>query len=185
MVKLVVPLKGDSVQDGEASAEARELFSLLYRELRDLAHSRLKRHEPITLLDTTSLVHETYLRVAKAGKLDIADRSKFLAYSAHVMRSIVVDFVRQRRAERRGGDQARESLDTDQPGPARAEDEIIRVNDALEDLAKIDDRLVKVVEMRYFAGFADEEIAVALGVTERTVRRDWQKARLLLSLSLQ
>lgn len=168
------------------NGEAQELFSVLYRELRELAHSRLRRSEPITLLDTTSLVHETYLRVVKAGRLSIEDQSKFLAYSAHVMRSIVVDFVRQRRAERRGGAQDREPLDTDQPGADRSpEDEVIRVNDALEELAKVDERLVKVVEMRYFTGLADAEIAAALGVNERTVRRDWHKARLLLSLTLQ
>jgi RNA polymerase sigma factor (TIGR02999 family) len=102
------------------------------------------------------------------------------------MRSIVVDFVRQRLAERRGGDQGRVTLDTDfaarVPSP---EDEIIRVNDALDELAKLDPRLASVVEMRYFAGLSDEDIAAALGLNERTVRRDWKKARLLLSLSLQ
>jgi RNA polymerase sigma factor (TIGR02999 family) len=163
-----------------------ELFSLLYQELRQLAHSRLRKNEPITLLDTTSLVHETYLRVVNAGRLGIADRSQFLAYSAHVMRSIVVDFVRQRRAERRGGGQQHETLDTAAADSVRSpEDEIIRVSDALDDLAKVDERLVKVVEMRYFTGLSEEDIALALGVNERTVRRDWQKARLLLSLSLQ
>jgi RNA polymerase sigma factor (TIGR02999 family) len=168
------------------SSDAEELFTLLYQELRQIAHARLRKNEPITLLDTTSLVHETYLRVVKAGRLAISDRSQFLVYSAHVMRSIVVDFVRQRRAERRGGDQAHERLETEQGGAAQpGEDEIMRVNDALDDLAKVDARLVKVVEMRYFAGLMDEEIAQALGVNERTVRRDWQKARMLLSLALQ
>jgi RNA polymerase sigma factor (TIGR02999 family) len=174
------------VDEKDISRDEQELFSLLYQELRQLAHSRLRKNEPITLLDTTSLVHETYLRVVKAGRLAISDRSQFLAYSAHVMRSIVVDFVRQRRAERRGGDQGHETLDTEPVDSVRSpEDEIIRVNDALDDLAKVDERLVKVVEMRYFTGLADEEIAAALGVNERTIRRDWQKARLLLSLALQ
>jgi RNA polymerase sigma factor (TIGR02999 family) len=174
------------VDERTTNEEAPELFSLLYQELRELAHSRLRRNEPITLLDTTALVHETYLRVVRAGRLSLADQSKFLAYSAHVMRSIVVDFVRQRRAERRGGGQEREPLDTELPSPdRRSEDEIIRVNDALEELAKVDERLVKVVEMRYFTGLEDAEIAAALGVNERTVRRDWHKARLLLSVTLQ
>jgi RNA polymerase sigma factor (TIGR02999 family) len=171
-----------------ASADSernQELFSLLYRELRQLAHSRLRRNEPITLLDTTSLVHETFLRVAKAGRLEISDRSQFLAYSARVMRSIVVDFVRQRCAERRGGEQERVALESESAESIRSpEDEILRVNEALDELAKVDQRLVQVVEMRYFAGLTDDEIAAVLGVNVRTVRRDWQKARLLLSLTL-
>jgi len=174
------------VEEIAGNGSSEELFSLLYQELRHLAHSRLRKNEPITLLDTTSLVHETYLRIVRAGRMDIAERPKFLAYSAHVMRSIVVDFVRQHRAECRGGDQERVALDTDPAGPVYSpEDEILRVSEALDQLAKSDERLVKVVEMRYFTGLADEEIAEALGVNERTVRRDWQKARLLLSLALQ
>ena len=170
----------------DGSIEPPELFSLLYRELHQLAHARLRKSEPITLLDTTSLVHETFLRVVGAGRLGISERSQFLAYSAHVMRSIVVDFVRKRRAERRGGDQERIALDPETADSLDSgEDEIIRVSEALDDLAKVDERLVKVVEMRYFTGLADEEIALALSVNERTVRRDWQKARILLSLALQ
>jgi RNA polymerase sigma factor (TIGR02999 family) len=164
----------------------QELFSSLYRELRQLAHSRLRKNQPVTLLDTTSLVHETYLRVVGAGRLNLADRSQFLAYAAHVMRSIVVDFVRQRRAERRGGDQQHLTLDDSAAeAPRSPEEEILRVSEALDELAKVDQRLVKVVEMRYFAGLTDDDIAAALGVNGRTVRRDWQKARLLLSLALQ
>jgi RNA polymerase sigma factor (TIGR02999 family) len=172
--------------DGADKQAAPELFSLLYQELRQLAHARLRKNEPITLLDTTGLVHETYLRVLRAGRLEISDRAQFLAYSAHVMRSIVVDFVRQWRAGRRGGGQHHETLDTAAVDAALSgEDEIIRVNEALDDLAKVDERLVKVVEMRYFGGLSEEDIAVALGVNERTVRRDWQKARMLLSLALR
>jgi RNA polymerase sigma factor (TIGR02999 family) len=172
---------------GEASdaGSTQELFSLLYQELRHLAHSRLRKNEPVTLLDTTSLVHETYLRVVKAGRLDLSDRPRFLAYAAHVMRSIVVDFVRERHAARRGGDQQHLTLDTGAAESVRSpEDEIIRVSDALDELAKVDERLVKVVEMRYFAGLTDEDIALALSVNERTVRRDWQKAKMFLSLAL-
>jgi RNA polymerase sigma factor (TIGR02999 family) len=173
---------------GEPSDEGstEELFSRLYQELRHLAHSRLRKNEPVTLLDTTSLVHETYLRVVKAGRLDLSGRPQFLAYAAHVMRSIVVDFVRERHAERRGGDQPHLTLDTGAAESVRSpENEIIRVSDALDELAKLDERLVKVVEMRYFAGLTDEDIALALCVNERTVRRDWQKARMFLSLALQ
>jgi RNA polymerase sigma factor (TIGR02999 family) len=162
-----------------------ELFSLLYNDLRRLAHARLKRNEPLTLLDTTSLVHETFLRVLKSRGVELSERPRFLAYAAQVMRSIIVDFIRQRHAERRGGDDPRVPLDSSAGSFRPAEDEVLRVSEALDDLARIDRRLVTVVEMRYFGGFTEEDIALALGVNQRTVRRSWQKARLLLSLALQ
>ena len=167
------------------SEGTRELFTLLYQDLRRLAHARLQRNEPITLLDTTSLVHETYLRVLKSGRIEASERPRFLAYAAQVMRSVIVDFVRQRHAERRGGDDPPVSLDAAAEAVASAEDEVLRVSEALDELTKVDERLVRIVEMRYFGGFTEEDIALALGVNERTVRRDWQKARLLLSLALQ
>jgi RNA polymerase sigma factor (TIGR02999 family) len=171
-------------QDGESEA-TQELFSLLYNDLRRLAHARLQRNEPITLLDTTSLVHETFLRVLKSGRVEVSERPRFMAYAAQVMRSIIVDFVRQRHAERRGGNDPRVPLDAAAESVPSAEDEILRVSEALDELARVDERLVKIVEMRYYGGFTEEDIALALGVNERTVRRDWQKARLLLSLALQ
>ena len=170
---------------GDGGSEAtQELFVLLYQDLRRLAHTRLQRNEPITLLDTTSLVHETYLRVLKSGRVEVSERPRFLAYAAQVMRSVIVDFVRQRHAERRGGDDPPVSLDA-ADSVASAENEVLRVSEALDELMKVDERLVRIVEMRYFGGFTEEDIALALGVNERTVRRDWQKARMLLSLALQ
>ncbi len=169
---------------GDSKAEA-QLFALLYRELKHLAHSRLKRSQPCTLLETTALVHETYLRLHRAGYVRIADRTHFLAYAASAMRSIVVDFVRG--AGRRDAREAA-SLPDALPDPSSlggGEREIIRVNEALDELAGVSDRLVKVVEMRYFAGMKESEIAEALAVTERTVRRDWEKARMILAASLQ
>ena len=162
-----------------------QLFSALYEELRRLAHARLQRSEPLTLLDTTSLVHETYLRVLKAGPVDISERPRFMAYAARVMRSIIVDFIRQRHAERRGGDDPRVSLDTAAGSIPTDAQEVLRVSEALDELAQVDERLAKIVEMRYFAGFTEQDIAAALGINVRTVRRDWQKARLLLSIVLQ
>ena len=170
--------------DDAGSEATQELFSLLYNDLRRLAHARLQRNEPLTLLDTTSLVHETFLRVLKSGRVEVSERPRFLAYAAQVMRSVIVDFVRQRHAERRGGDDPRVPLDFAAESVASAEDEVLRVSEALDELAKVDQRLVKIVEMRYFGGFTEEDIAIALGINQRTVRRDWQKARLLLSLAL-
>jgi len=172
-------------KEAAASEATQELFSLLYHDLRRLAHARLQRNEPITLLDTTSLVHETFLRVLKSGKIALSERSRFMSYAAQTMRSVIVDFVRQRHAGRRGCDDPHVPLDSAAESAASAEDEVLRVSEALDELAKVDERLVKIVEMRYFGGFTEEDIALALGVNERTVRRDWQKARILLSLALQ
>ncbi len=158
------------------------LFELLYDDLRRLAHSRLAASGHQTLLNTGALVHEAYLRFQQAGRIVVNDREHFLAYAASTLRSVVVDFVRKRNAERRGGDLTRVTLNTSIADPLGAsDDEILAVHEALDQLAKVDARLVQVVEMRYFAGLDESEIAAALDVTDRTVRRDWEKARLLLA----
>jgi RNA polymerase sigma factor (TIGR02999 family) len=164
----------------------RDWVPELYAELRALARSRLASGAKHTLLDTTGLVHESFLRLRQAGRLQLEDTDHFLAYAATTMRSVIVDFLRRRAAERRGGDLARVTLDTsagDELG--RSDAEILDVHSALEKLAEIDERLVRVVEMRYFVGLTDVEIAKALDVTDRTVRRDWDRARLLLAEMLQ
>lgn len=162
------------------------VFEALYPELRRIAHSRLSRHVRGTLMDTTVLVHECYLKFVQAQRLSIADRTHFLAYAATAMRSIVVDAARAARSQRQGGDVVHETLDTAHADSLRqGEDEILDVDAALQQLARLDGRLVKVVEMRYFVGLNDGEIAAALGVTDRTVRRDWEKARLLLAQALR
>ena len=163
-----------------------EIFTLTYRELRQMAHQRLHRSNRVTSLDTTALVHECYLRLVRLGQLQTRDRSHFLGYAARVMRSIVVDFVRQRLAKRRGGDELRVTLGTDiRDSSAVSEEQIMQVDEALQELAVLDPRLVQVVEMRYFAGFTVEQIAESRSVTTRTIRRDWEKARLLLYTALQ
>src|ERR1700680_3431136 len=114
------------------NTEIDQLFSALYPDLRQLARRRLQRSQRITLLDTTSLVHESYLRFLKAGSIEIGDRTRFLSYAAQVMRSVIVDFVRRRRAIRRGGDEAKVTYDPAVVESVRdSEEEIIRVNDAL------------------------------------------------------
>ena len=162
------------------------LFELLYPELRRIAHGRLAHNVRDTLMDTTVLVHECYLKFSQAERLTPADRVHFLSYAATVMRSIVVDAARAGLAQRRGGDAEHVTLSTDIAEAAPApEQEILDVHTALQEIAKLDPRLVRVVEMRYFGGMKDEDIAQALGLTDRTVRRDWEKARLLLSKALR
>ena len=173
------------VNTGDIEARDR-LYALLYGELRLLARSLLRRNETITLLDTTVLVHESYLRFLAARQLVFSDRGRFFAFAASVMRSIVVDEIRKRRAEMRGGGVEKLELDDDVAASIPQDDEqVLRVHEALDELRGLDRRLAQVVEMRYFAGLTEKDIAEALGVTERTVRRDWDKARTLLFAALR
>jgi len=167
-------------------ADVDRLFDATYRELRHLARARLRSGGRDTLLDTTALVHETYLRLAKSNEVLFPDRPRFLVYAGRVMRSIIVDYLRRRQAERRGGDAAHVTLTTQVAGGvAVGEEEILRVHEALEELEQVDARMAKVVELRYFGGLTELEIAEALGVTDRTVRRDWEQARLFLADALK
>jgi RNA polymerase sigma factor (TIGR02999 family) len=163
-----------------------ELVSLMYPDLRRMARNRLAQNDTITLLDTTSMVHEVYLRLSGTGRIDAQSRPQFIVYAAQVLRSVLVDFARKRRAERRGGGHANVTLSDElAAGLGGTDEDIERVNDALDELAETDPRLKHVVEMKYFGGFNDQEIAEALDVTDRTVRRDWERARMLLSVALK
>jgi RNA polymerase sigma factor (TIGR02999 family) len=145
-----------------------------------LARARLRRSGPQTLLDTTGLVNDAYLRVADAGSLREASPGQFLAYAARTMRSVVIDLARERKTLRRGGNQVHLTLNTDVIEGTAAPYDALEVDRALQQLATLEPRLTQVVEMRYFGGFTEAEIGAALGLTERTVRRDWEKARVLL-----
>lgn len=161
------------------------IFEKLYPDLLRIARARLAGHERSAELQTTALVHECYLKLLQASRLTPQDRAHFLGYAAHVMRSVMVDTVRANGRLRRGGDAVHVTLVTAAEGVSMPEDEILDIDGALHELAKLDPRLVRVVEMRYFAGMTDLEIAATLGITDRTVRRDWEKARLLLAAALK
>jgi RNA polymerase sigma factor (TIGR02999 family) len=172
-------------RDGEDGA-VDAVFAALYPELRRLAHARLSQGGRHTLLDTTVLINECYLKLVDGGRLALNDRGHFLAYAAHAMRSIIIDYARYRQRERRGGGAEHDTLNTElSDGLPTGDDQILAVHDALLDLAGREPRLAKVVEMRYFGGLTEAEIAQALDLTERTVRRDWEKARLLLADALR
>lgn len=160
-------------------------FAAAYDDLRRLARARLSAGGRDAILDTTALVHDSFVRLADQGAACPADRVHFLRYASHVMRSVIVDSVRRRLAGRRGGGAEHLPLTT-RLGDAseRGEEEVLRVHEALDELARLERRLAQVVEMRYFAGMTEAEIAAVLGVTDRTVRRDWEKARLLLARAL-
>lgn len=172
------------VNAGEQGAR-EALFESAYGELRKLARSRLHDGGRNTYLDTTAVVHETYLRYIRGGELRSEDRRAFFAYAGQVMRSVIVDAVRERQAQRRGGDLDRLTLDTQVADELPADEgRILDIDDALKVLERVEPRLARVVEMRYFGGYSEAEIADALEVTDRTVRRDWDKARLLLKAML-
>ncbi len=183
MADLTTLLAAARSGDEQAAGQA---FSLLYDDLRRLARSRLRQHQTRTLLDTTSLVHESYLKLVGQHALPVEDRRHFFAYAAQVMRSVIVDFARARLAERRGGDAEHVVLDTALgDGVVAPEADALRVHEALQVLEQADPRLAQVVELRYFGGLTEAEIAQALDVSERTVRRDWEKARLLLIAAME
>lgn len=169
------------LQSGDAEAR-NALFAAAYPELHRLARSRLRDGGRHTLLDTTCLVHEAYLRFVSAGELRAEDRRAFFAYASQVMRSVIVNSVRERIAEKRGGNARPVTLST-QLAASVAEDEetILKVHEAMQVLEQADPRLGQVAQMRYFGGYSEQEIAETLDVTERNVRRDWEKARLMLA----
>ena len=160
------------------------LWSTAYEDLKRLARARLRRSGRHTLLDTTALVNESYMRLAGNARLQLEHRGQFFAYSARVMHSVIVDLVREAQAERRGGDPLRITLNTAICEATAAEDDPLQIDEALTLLAQVEPRLAQVVEMRYFGGWTEVEVAEALGLTERTVRRDWQRARAVLRTML-
>lgn len=161
-------------------AALNALFRATYDELKHVAHHRLRQGRPVAGLNTTSLVHESYLRFVGAARLDISDRPHFIAYASKVMRSVVVDIVRRESADRRGGDQTLVTLGSCIKDVLARDEDVLRLDEALDELAAVDAALVQLVELRFFAGLSVEEAAECLGVSPRTAFRMWEKARLVL-----
>jgi RNA polymerase sigma factor (TIGR02999 family) len=168
----------------ERRVRVERLVADNYDELRRIAHARLFRSGKMTLLQTTDLVNETYLRVCKAATFDPQDRFQFLAYAARAVRSIIVDYVRARDAQRHGGDAILVTFATGVAGEPEVETDILAIDGALAQLRALDEHLATIVELRFFAGISEDEIAQSLGVSERTVRRHWEKARRVLATIL-
>lgn len=172
-------------QGDDAQALARA-YTLLYDDLAAMARARLRRGERVTMADTGALVHESWIRLQQAGRVIFEDRGHFMAHAARVMRSVITDIARRSQAERRGGEHVFVTLDTAIGESVAAGDpDVLRVAEAIDELAALDPRLAQVVEMRWFAGLSEADIGAALGLTERTVRRDWQKARAFLAVALR
>jgi len=162
-----------------------QLVELQYLELRRIAAARMQVERNAHTLTPTALVHEAYLRLAGATELQFQDRAHLLAVGAQAMRRVLVDHARTRAAVRRGGGKETFSLADIEVAAPQADDKLLELDEALSQLAKLSPRACSVVEMRYFAGLNEDEIAAALGVTRRTVDRDWKTARAWLNAQLR
>jgi RNA polymerase sigma factor (TIGR02999 family) len=174
-----------ALRAGDRSALDR-LYPLVYAELRERAHGQLARFRPGDTLSTTALVHEAYLKLAGSVRQSYQDRVHFFAVASKAMRQILLDYARRAVAAKRGGSEGRPaSLDPAlAPDPGRPE-ELLALDEALDRLAALDERLARIVELRFFGGLSVEETAEAVGASPRTVKRDWRKARAFLFDALQ
>jgi RNA polymerase sigma factor (TIGR02999 family) len=170
--------------DGDPDALTRVL-PIVYETLLGMARRTLRRHGDIATIDTSGLVHEAYLKLVDESRLAWENRSHFLAVYSLAMRNVLVDLARRRSAQKRGGDRQRVTLDESVIRIDEQADQILAVHEALEALAERSVRLARTVECRYFAGLTEEETARALDVSDRTVRRDWLKAKAFLYDRLQ
>jgi RNA polymerase sigma factor (TIGR02999 family) len=170
---------------GGDAAALDQLFPLVYDELRRIAHRQLGRERPDHTFSTTALVHEAYLRLVDQGRAQWADRAQFFAIAARVMRRVLVDYARQHLAGKRVGRRERVTLDDQELSVDGRADLLVAVDEALDQLAVLDERASQVVECRFFGGLTEEETAGALGVNPRTVRRDWVKAKVWLAEALR
>lgn len=168
-----------SAEGGDPSAPGA-LFAALYSELHRLAQKQLARNAPDMTLGTTTLLHEAYLDIAGREGTIFPDRGRFMAYSARVMRALIIDHVRNRKARKRGGQFEITSLPAEIAPPSADGENLARIGEAVDALARVDPLLAQVVDLKFFCGFSFAEIAAMRGLSERTVQRHWEKARLYL-----
>lgn len=161
-----------------------EMYRRVYQELKRMASHHLRAGDRSSTLSTTELVHESYLKL-HASKTDWKGRAHFFGAASRAMRQVLVDFARQRGATKRGGEATRVSLGENDVALQMEMDEILALDEALHRLTAVDERLREIVELRFFGGFSEREIAELLGVTQRTVERHWLKARLFLLRELE
>jgi len=167
----------------ESPSGGAALFTALYWELHRLAQRRLSRAGAVTL-GTTTLLHEAYLHIADQPGASFPDRGRFMGYAARVMRRLIIDYVRSRKAQKRGGQFELAPLGEEVVAPGVDSRELERIGDALDALAAMDAELARVVDLKFFGGFSFAEIAAMRGLSERTVQRHWNKARIYLYVAL-
>jgi RNA polymerase sigma factor (TIGR02999 family) len=172
-----------AAENGDRNAQQR-LFVALYSELHGLAKRQLARQGSAVTLSATTLLHQAYLEIAEKDGTSFPDRARFMAYAARVMRGLIIDYCRSRQAQKRGGQFEITSLtsDTDRVTNDR---ELTQVSDALDELAQTEPALAEIVDLKFFCGFTFAEIAAMKGTAERTVQRQWEKARIYLHQSIR
>ncbi len=173
-----LPLLFQAAERGEAQA-TDSLFTALYSELRRLARRELARQGPSPYLSPTTLLHEAYLEMAGKDGKAFPDRNRFMAYAARVMRGLIIDHARSRNAQKRGGNFEITSS-TVEVASAPSYQELAKISEALDELAKSEQALAEVVDLKFFCGFTFAEIAAMKNISERTVQRQWEKARIYL-----
>lgn len=180
---VLAALRGSSQGSPDESLE--RLFPLLYQQLRVIAHRQLGWRPNGGTLETSELIHEAYLKVVARSPAETPDQAHFLALASLAMRHVLVDRARARGRLKRGGGRGRVTFDEDRIAVDDQPEALLQLDEALTWLAELEPRLARVVECRFFGGLGEEEIAAALGVTVRTVQRDWVKARMLLRRALE
>jgi RNA polymerase sigma factor (TIGR02999 family) len=161
-------------------AAANSLFDTLYSELHRLARRELARQGPVKGLSATTLLHEAYLAIAVRGRASFLEHAQFLAYAARVMRGLIIDEIRRRQSQKRGGAFILTPLVAEVADSVSDAQDLERIGDALDELGEIEPELAEIVDLKFFCGFSFVEIAAMRGVSERTVQRAWEKARLYL-----
>ena len=168
-----------SAEQGNRAA-ADKLFSSLYDELHRMARRELLKRGAGVTLGATTLLHEAYLDMSDREGAAFPDRNRFMGYASRVMRGLIIDYARRRQAQKRGGEFELTSISTDVAESAADADELARVSEALDELEATEPRLARIVDFKFFCGFSFVEIASMLDISERTVQRDWEKARIYL-----
>jgi RNA polymerase sigma factor (TIGR02999 family) len=174
----------NAAEQGDTSG-TEALFSALYAELHRLARCQLARRGVPVSLSATTLLHEAYLDIAARSGASFPDRARFMGYAARAMRGLIIDHARSRNAQRRGGRFELTSLDTKVAEGVPDDQELGKISEALDQLAKTDSSLAELVDLKFFCGFSFAEIATMQGISERTVQRNWEKARLYLHHSIR
>ncbi len=175
---MVSSLMASAARGDHAAAEA--LFTALYGDLRRLARHELSRRGHDVTLTATTLLHEAYLDISRREGAVFVDRGRFMAYASRVMRGLIIDYIRNRRAQKRGGLFEMTTLETSVSDSVAQERELTDLSDALDELSTVDPALAEVVDLKFFCGFSFAEIAAMRAVSERTAQRQWEKARIYL-----
>jgi RNA polymerase sigma factor (TIGR02999 family) len=183
MESTISSLMGAADQGDVSAAEA--VFGALYSELHQLAKRELARHRVPVSLGVTTLLHEAYLDIATRNGQSFPDRARFMGYAARVMRGLIIDHARSRHAQKRGGKFEITSVESEVAEYVANDRELTQISEALDALAKIDPSLAEVVDLKFFCGFSFAEIAAMRDISERTVQRKWEKARIYLYRSIR